>query len=402
MVKGPFLRLWIAQTISLSGDFVAAFAVQVAVVFRMHGSAGDASGVLLVSLLPAIVLGPLAGVFADRWNPLRTMIVSDVARGALILMLPLVTERWQLYAVCFLVSCFSSFFAPAQCITIPLLVKREHLMGANARMQQTMQLARIVSPAAAGAITAALGESACYYADSLSFFASAALLAGIVCPNACPNVCPKPAAIEPRPPRAIVTELGQGLRFLFTNPKFSIVTLSLAAGTFAAGCFGALASIYVRDVLRAQPSLLAMIASVIALGTLAGSFLVSRLARSCEPKVLIGAGMLVVGASILLLAVFPSRGAALAGAAGIGAGIAVVMVAVSAMLQGETPQAMRGRVSSGSASVTSMAQISAITISGCLAARVGVLPVFLLSAAVLFATGVFDLYKPLPNVLSAE
>jgi MFS family permease len=112
--------------------------------------------------------------------------------------------------------------------------------------------------------------------------------------------------------------------------------------------------------------------------------------------------MLVVGASILLLAVFPSRGAALAGAAGIGAGIAVVMVAVSAMLQGETPQAMRGRVSSGSASVTSMAQISAITISGCLAARVGVLPVFLLSAAVLFATGVFDLYKPLPNVLSAE
>jgi len=62
------VRLWIAQTVSLFGDFVAAFAVQVAVVFRMHGSARDATGVLLASLAPAIVLRPIAGVFADRWG----------------------------------------------------------------------------------------------------------------------------------------------------------------------------------------------------------------------------------------------------------------------------------------------------------------------------------------------
>src|SRR4029079_15654230 len=103
MVRGPFLRLWIAHTISVSGDFIAAFAVQVAVVFRMHGTAADASGVLLVSLVPAIVLGPIAGVFADRWNPLRTMIASDVGRGALILLLPFVMHTSQLYAICFLV-----------------------------------------------------------------------------------------------------------------------------------------------------------------------------------------------------------------------------------------------------------------------------------------------------------
>jgi dTMP kinase len=86
VARGPFLRLWIAQTVSLFGDFIAAFAVQVAVVFRMHGSARDATGVLLASLAPAIVLGPVAGVFADRWDPRRTMIVSDVARGVLILL----------------------------------------------------------------------------------------------------------------------------------------------------------------------------------------------------------------------------------------------------------------------------------------------------------------------------
>lgn len=385
VARGPFLRLWIAQTVSLFGDFVAAFAVQVAVVFRMHGSARDATGVLLASLTPAIVLGPVAGVFADRWDPRRTMIVSDVARGLLILPLAFVTRLPQLYALCFLVSCFSSFFAPAQSIAIPLLVKREDLMAANARMQQSVQLARIVSPAAAGAIAARLGEAACYYADSLSFFFSAAMLATLT--------CHRPAIAQPRRARAIGGEMMHGLRFLFTNRTLSFVTLSWAAGTFAAGCFGALASLYVRDVLRAQASVLGMIGSMIGLGTLAGSTVVGRLARGRDAAPLIGMGMLVVGSAILLLALFPGRMAALAGAAGIGLGVAMVMVAATAMLQGETPAEMRGRVSSGSASVMSMAYVGAIIVSGGWAGRAGVLPVFFLSAALLYITGLCGIWR---------
>jgi len=383
--------VWIAQTVSLFGDFIAAFAVQVAVVFRMHGSARDATGVLLASLAPSIVLGPVAGVFADRWDPRRTMIVSDVARGVLILLLALVTTLPQLYALCFLVSCFSSFFAPAQSITIRLLVKREDLLAASAGMQQTMQLARIVSPAAAGAIAAGLGESACYYADSLSFFFSAAMLATLM--------YRRPAIVQPCHARAIGTELIQGLRFLFTNPTLSFVTISWAAGTFAAGCFGALASLYVRDVLRAHASVLGMIGSMIGLGTLAGSAVVGKLARGRDAArgrnaaPLIGIGMLAVGSAILLLAMFPNRMVALAGAAGIGLGVAVVMVAATAMLQGETPAEMRGRVSSGSASVMSMAYGAAITVSGGWAARVGVLPVLFLSATLLFVTGLWGIWR---------
>ena len=385
LVRGPFLRLWIAQAVSLFGDFVAAFAVQVAVVFRMHGSAKEATGVLLASLAPSIILGPVAGVFADRWDPRRTMIVSDLARGVLILLLALVTNLPQLYALCFCISCFSIFFTPAQSIAIPLVVKREDLLATAARMQQTVQLARIVSPAAAGALAAGLGESACYFTDSLSFFVSAALLATLT--------YSRPAPAQPRRAPAIGTELIQGLRFLFTNPKLAFVTLSWAAGTFAAGCFGALASLYVRDVLRAHASVLGMIGSMIGLGTLAGSAAVTRLARGRKTAALVGVGMLVVGSAILLLAMFPSRIAALAGAAGIGLGVAIVMVAATAMLQGETPAEMRGRVTSGSASVMSISYGGAIIVSGGWAARVGVLPVFFLSATLLFITGLCGIWR---------
>ncbi len=166
----PFRRLWLAQTVSLLGDFLALFAVQVAIVFRTHGSARDVAVVFISMLAPAVVLGPLAGMFADRWDPRRTMIASDAARGILILLLTQASTVPQICAICFAVSCCSSLFAPAQSITLPLLVLRDDLLAANARLQQSMQVVRLATPAVASALVAAFGERICYAADSASFF----------------------------------------------------------------------------------------------------------------------------------------------------------------------------------------------------------------------------------------
>src|SRR5713101_7609531 len=86
-----FFRLWMGQLVSIFGDFVALFAVQIAVVFRMHGSPGDTTRVMVAFLAPPALIGPVAGVFVDRWNPRRTMIASDLARGVLIVFLAFTT-----------------------------------------------------------------------------------------------------------------------------------------------------------------------------------------------------------------------------------------------------------------------------------------------------------------------
>ena len=377
-----FRRLWLAQSISLLGDFLALFAVQVAIVFRMHGSARDMAGVFIASLAPAVVLGPMAGMFADRWDPRRTMIASDVARSGLILLLVRAVALPQIYAISFAVSCFSSLFAPAQAIAIPLLVSPERLLAANARMQQSMQVVRIASPAVASVLVAAFGERICYAADSLSFFCSALLLATLR--------YQRPA--NRAPPRAVCRELGAGFGFLFADPRFSFVVFSMTAGTLAAGCFGALASVYVRDVLHRGPSLLAMIGMLIAAGTVAGSTVMSSALLNsrrsgCDPRRLIGCGMTAVGASILLIAAEPTQAAALLGSAGMGLGVAVVMLAAAVMLQGQTPPELRGRVNAASAALTSLAQLTAMLLSGIWAACLGIRGVFALSAALLFATG---------------
>lgn len=375
----PFRRLWLAQTVSLLGDFLALFAVQVTIVFRMHGSASDMASVFIASLVPSVVLGPVAGMFADRWNPRRTMVVSDLARGVLVLLLSYTVTVPQICAISFAVSCFSSFFAPARAITLPLLVPPDLLLAASARMQQTMQVVRIASPAVASALVGAFGERMCYAADSATFLCSALLLATLR--------YTKPA--HGSRPGSAFRDLGAGFGFLFTDPRFSFMVFSMTAGTFAAGCFGALASIYVRDVLHRGPALLGMIGMLIAAGTVAGSALLSKCARQRNPRRLIGWGMAGVGASILLIAAQPTEAAALIGATGKGLGAAVVVIAAAVMLQGETPPELRGRVTGAAAAFTSLAQLAAMLLSGMWAAHLGIRGVFALSATLMFATGAY-------------
>ena len=119
-----------------------------------------------------------------------------------------------------------------------------------------------------------------------------------------------------------------------------------------------------------------------------GSAVLTGYAQGRDPRRLIGGGMAGVGAPILLIAIVPSATAALIGSAGMGIGVAAVVIAASAMLQGETPAELRGRVSGTSASLTSLAQLAAMLLAGMWAARLGIRGVFLVSAALLFATAI--------------
>jgi DHA3 family macrolide efflux protein-like MFS transporter len=136
-----------------------------------------------------------------------------------------------------------------------------------------------------------------------------------------------------------------------------------------------------------------MVGSLIAMGTVAGAAVLGSAASSkwtggCDLSRMIGAGMAGIGAAILLIAMVPAEIAALAGSASMGLSVAVVMLAANVMLQGETPPELRGRLSGSTASLTSLAQLAALLLAGVLAARLGIRGVFLLSAALLFATGI--------------
>src|SRR3954470_12270885 len=148
-------RVWCAQLVSLLGDFLAVFAVISVVTYRMHGTAAQVTGVQIAYMLPLALLGPLAGVFVDRWPLKPTLIASDLLRALFVGLLFLSTSLWQIYLVLVAISSVSSFFSPAQSVTIRHHVPREGLMSANALMQIAMMGVRIIGPASAGALVAA-------------------------------------------------------------------------------------------------------------------------------------------------------------------------------------------------------------------------------------------------------
>src|SRR3954469_3066150 len=106
-------RVWYAQVVSLFGDFLALFAVIAVVSFRMHGTAAQLTGVQIAYMLPIVFVGPIAGVFVDRWPLKPTLVASDLLRAGLALLLIPATQVWHVYLVLGALSCVSAFFQPA-------------------------------------------------------------------------------------------------------------------------------------------------------------------------------------------------------------------------------------------------------------------------------------------------
>jgi MFS family permease len=150
----PFRTLWLAQFVSIFGDFLALFGVISLITFRWHGTALQVTTVIIAYMLPIAVISPVAGVFVDHWNVKRLMIASDLIRAGLILLLAFARDVTQISAIFIALSAVSSFFAPAQSVTLRTIVPPEGLLAANALMAQAFYVVRLLSPAAAGMLVA--------------------------------------------------------------------------------------------------------------------------------------------------------------------------------------------------------------------------------------------------------
>lgn len=372
-------RVWYAQVVSLLGDFLALFAVISVVSFRLHGTPAQVTGVQIAYMLPLALLGPLAGVFVDRWPLKPTLVGSDVIRAALVALLFVSTALWQIYLVLAALSCVSSFFAPAQSVTIRSHVPRHGLISANALMQMAMMGVRVIGPAAAGAIVAAFGPNICYSLDAASFVVSAALIGSvaIVRPPAEPKADSARSGVH-----AVLHEMGEGMRFIVHHAALSFVVLAMAAGLFTIGCFGPLIAVYVREWLHASSGTFGIVSAMVGVGMLVGMPMVRRLSAHASNSLLVLSGLAGIGVGALLLGALPFVPAALFATFTLGVTFAAIIVPAQTLMQQETPHALMGRISSTVMSVVFFAQLLGLVLSGVFAQLVGVRAVFFLCAVI--------------------
>jgi DHA3 family macrolide efflux protein-like MFS transporter len=304
----PVRRLWIAQIVSVFGDFLAVFAIIAVVTFKLHGTATQVAMVLVSFMAPLAIVSPLAGVFVDRWHLKWTLIASDLIRGVLVLALVFVHDLYLIYIILFSnerglsLLCSGAIGGGAHAGPDGGAPGSERIDVAGAAGSL------IVAPSVAGELVQLVGANSCFLYDSFSFFFSAALVMTLTIDR---------QALRTEP-SAVLDSMRHGFGFIFKHSTISFVILSMTAGMFAMRCFGALLSIYVRDVLHSTSAVFGVLNSLIGIGMIIGTQLLTRFARHIPQQNLVVYGLGGMGIAVLTTAAFGTMGSTAAGMLGLG------------------------------------------------------------------------------------
>lgn len=170
-----FQRLWIAQLISESGDWLYSVAIY-SLLLDLTGRAEAVAWAAILQILPLMLLGPTAGAVNDRLSRRKVMLASDLARAGLVLCM-LGIERadqvWLLYILLALEIGMAAFFEAGRNAILPRLTARENLPAANALGSSTWSLTVTLGAALGGVAVAYFGRATVFVANSLSFLVSA-------------------------------------------------------------------------------------------------------------------------------------------------------------------------------------------------------------------------------------
>jgi len=175
--NGPFLRLWIAQALTQTAQNAIWYALLVIVEQRTQST--TQLGITILSVIvPSALFGIPAGVFVDRWEKRTVLVVTNLARALAVLgyvvfngALPL------LYAVSFVFSVITQFFAPAETAVIPSLVDRRQLLQANSMFNLTFTASQLLGLLFFGPlVVSTIGTSSFFYPMAAIYLISALLV----------------------------------------------------------------------------------------------------------------------------------------------------------------------------------------------------------------------------------
>jgi MFS transporter, DHA3 family, macrolide efflux protein len=358
-----FGLIWFGQLISALGSGLTAFGLSVWV-YRRTGSVTRFAQVPLFTVLPRILLSPLAGVAADRYSRRALMIASDLGAAALSLALAVLLglgrlATWQIYLVVLVTSVFTVFRWPAYTSSIALLVPKRWFGRANGMTQLAQAAASLLAPALAGVLLARIALRGIVLLDLGSFlFAVLMMLAVSI---------PRPPAAADVHRRSISGEALAAWSWLRQRRGLVQLLAFFAVSNFLIGLGGVLFTPLVLSF--ASPAGLGAVVSVGGCGLLAGSLYMSATGGPRRRVAgVLGFGVLS-GLSMILAGLRPALPLVAAAALLMTLGLPVVNGCAEAIFQSKVPPAMQGRVFSYVRMIAQSASPLAFLAAGPLADR---------------------------------
>lgn len=357
--SAAFFRLWLTQVVSATGDWLGFLAIAALATRVGAGSPEAAVGVVMSArIVPGFFLGPAAGVFADRFDRKRLMIICDVGRALVLASLPFVDTVAGLVVASLVMEVFTLLWAPAKEASVPHIVPSHHLTTANSL---SLVAAYGTIPLAAGLfsvlakISETLGdyelfafvrgsqEGLAFYVDAATFLVSAVMISTLPLPRRRRSDRVKVSRRRIDLGSAF-SELKEGWHFVFINPVVRAVNLGLATGLIGGGMLVPLGPVFAEQILGAGQSGFGLLIFSLGLGVAAGVVGVSVLQRRLPKEWVFVGAVFVAGLSLFAAASMSTLGSSASFVFVLGTCAGTVYVLGFTMLHQHVEDELRGRI----------------------------------------------------------
>jgi MFS family permease len=299
-----FLFLVSAASLSFIGDSLRSIAITYWVLQSSDFSPIARATVLLVGVLPPLLLGPVAGVFSDRWDRRITMIFSDLLRAGFsvgLLIAFLVQSLTLTLVLVALSAAVSLFFEPARFALVPKVVgKRDDLVRANSIIETCLRLVTIFGPAVGSVLYFQVGGQWSFLIDAMTFLVSAALVWSVKLPAGKPQQTPRANW------RSFVTDSLDGLSYIKRTPVAFYFMLTTTGMTVISNINSLAIVFLITKVLNRPAGELAWVLSLSGFAQVVAGTSVALLAASIRPAPLLVGSLSVIVASQFAMGAAPN------------------------------------------------------------------------------------------------
>ena len=346
LTNGPLARLLFGEFVSSIGDWL----YLVAMLVLIWNESNDPVVLGLIGaarIVPYIVLSVPAGIVADRFDRRLVLLITDVARGVIMLLIAgaviLDLSIWVVVALAIVATCFSAFFSPAIGAYLPALVKDESELGpANSAWSSLDNLAFFIGPAFAALLLSLGTLSVAFLLNALTFGIVAFVLLRL--PSGRAKEADKEDA-DAEEGAAAPPKVRQSLREVLrplARPLAGLAVVNVADG-FVFGGLGVITVILAVDVFAVGEAGTGLLNSAVGVGGIVGAVVAGALVLRRRLSVPLLAGALALGAGMALLGLVGSFSLALVMIAIASAGALLLEIAAMTLLQRVVPDNVRGR-----------------------------------------------------------
>jgi dTMP kinase len=345
-----FRRLFIGQSVSSLGDWVATLAFIAAAFQLTNGNQTAVAVVLVLRLVPPIFAAPVGGVVADRLSRRTVMVTCDAIRAAIILLVPFFSIG-VLYAIAFVHESISLFFLPARDASVPLLVPEGALEEANGLVLASSYGSIPIAAALFGVLRLTASHipaavpfshlfrdhptSFAFLFDSATFVFSASMIAGLQIPQRTAD-----RGIE------LFSDLVEGIRYVGHHPGLRALSYGLIVSMFGGGVLFAVGIGYVRQTLGGNDTAFGWLAALWGVGMGLGLLVVRLLVKRGRAQVFLAA-VIMCGNVLILMSVVTVLWIAFIAAVAFGMVFSIAIVLALSLAQEVAEDEVRGRIMGG-------------------------------------------------------